>query len=235
MEVQRQAAWVERMCDKARQQTVQAIPHSCADKPGGTMGEQDEPWNSGFHHGKLKRTPGSKKSVGAVVSARETPSLIRVCWGCPQGPKTYTNPPTCKSAPERAQSAGGRRGKAGEEPSKQHCSLSKSSPTVSIPHSKDGCPTLTKTSGSTPLPRNRCIETKKNGPNESTDQNSRKRTKWRGPRQPIRYRVQNTGNQDDQSELTEFGPKMKEVMKAIQSEIKENIQGTNSEGKETRM
>ena len=86
-----------------------------------------------------------------------------------------------------------------------------------------------------PLPRNRCIETKKNGPNESTDQNSRKRTKWRGPRQPIRYRVQNTGNQDGQSELTEFGRKMKEVMKAIQSEIKENIQGTNSEGKETRM
>ena len=76
-------------------------------------------------------------------------------------------------------------------------------------------------------------ETKKYGPNERTDQNSRKRTKWRGPRQPIRYRVQNTGNQDDQSELTEFGPKMKEVMKAIQSEIKENIQGTNSEGKET--
>ena len=32
------------------------------------------------------------------------------------------------------------------------------------------------------------------------------------------------------TELIEFGPKMK---KAIQSEIKENIQGTNSEGKET--
>ena len=28
--------------------------------------------------------------------------------------------------------------------------------------------------------------------------------------------------------------KMKEEVKAIQSEIKENIQGTNSEGKETR-
>ena len=32
------------------------------------------------------------------------------------------------------------------------------------------------------------------------------------------------------TELIEFGPKMK---KAIQSEIKENIQGTNCEGKET--
>ena len=33
--------------------------------------------------------------------------------------------------------------------------------------------------------------------------------------------------------MVEFGCKMKETMKAIQSKIKENIQGTNSEGKET--
>ena len=36
------------------------------------------------------------------------------------------------------------------------------------------------------------------------------------------------------TELTELGRKMKEEMKATQSEIKENIQGTNSGGKETR-
>ena len=30
------------------------------------------------------------------------------------------------------------------------------------------------------------------------------------------------------TEMTEFGHKMKEEMKTIQSEIKENIQGTNS-------
>ena len=35
------------------------------------------------------------------------------------------------------------------------------------------------------------------------------------------------------TELTEFGCKMKEEMKAIQSEIKKNIQRTNSERKET--
>ena len=34
--------------------------------------------------------------------------------------------------------------------------------------------------------------------------------------------------------MSEFGHRMKEEMKAIQSEIKENIQGTNNEGKETR-
>ena len=36
------------------------------------------------------------------------------------------------------------------------------------------------------------------------------------------------------TELVEFGHKLEEKMKAIKSEIKENIQGTNSEGKETR-
>ena len=35
------------------------------------------------------------------------------------------------------------------------------------------------------------------------------------------------------TEMIEFGCKMKEEIKAIRSEIKENIQGTNSEGKET--
>ena len=36
------------------------------------------------------------------------------------------------------------------------------------------------------------------------------------------------------TELVEYGHKIEEEMKAIKSEIKENIQGTNSEGKETR-
>ena len=35
------------------------------------------------------------------------------------------------------------------------------------------------------------------------------------------------------TEMIKLGHKMKEEMKAIQREIKENIQGTNSEGKET--
>ena len=35
------------------------------------------------------------------------------------------------------------------------------------------------------------------------------------------------------TEMIELGRKMQEEMKATQSEIKENIQGTNSEGKKT--
>ena len=35
------------------------------------------------------------------------------------------------------------------------------------------------------------------------------------------------------TEMTEYGNKIKEEGKAIQSEMKQNLQGTNSEGKET--
>ena len=36
------------------------------------------------------------------------------------------------------------------------------------------------------------------------------------------------------TELIEYGHKIEEKVKAMKSEIKENVQGTNSEGKETR-
>ena len=36
------------------------------------------------------------------------------------------------------------------------------------------------------------------------------------------------------TELVEYGPKIEEKVKAMKSEIKENVQGTNSDGKETR-
>ena len=36
------------------------------------------------------------------------------------------------------------------------------------------------------------------------------------------------------SDMTEYGGKIEEKVKVIKSEIKENVQGTNSEGKETR-
>ena len=36
------------------------------------------------------------------------------------------------------------------------------------------------------------------------------------------------------TEMVEYGCKIEEEMKAMKSEIKENVQGTNSDGKETR-
>ena len=35
------------------------------------------------------------------------------------------------------------------------------------------------------------------------------------------------------TELAEYGHKIEEKVKAVQSEIKENVQGTNNDGKET--
>ena len=37
------------------------------------------------------------------------------------------------------------------------------------------------------------------------------------------------------TELVEYGHKIEEKVKAVKSEIKENVQGTNSEGKEARI
>ena len=37
------------------------------------------------------------------------------------------------------------------------------------------------------------------------------------------------------TEMVEYGCKIEEKMKALKSEIKKNVQGTNSEGKETRI
>ena len=57
-------------------------------------------------------------------------------------------------------------------------------------------------------------------------------TKQRRGSQHIRCTVQNTGNQDAH-ELVEYGHKIEENVKAMKSEIKENVQGTNSDRKET--
>ena len=52
--------------------------------------------------------------------------------------------------------------------------------------------------------------------------------------QPIRCTVQNTDNQRRLTEMVEYGHKIEEEVKAMKSEIKENVQGTNSDRKETR-
>ena len=51
------------------------VPHSRADKPGGTTGEQDKPHNPGFQCGEIKpQNLWLRKPVG-VETAVETPSL----------------------------------------------------------------------------------------------------------------------------------------------------------------
>ena len=59
----------------------------------------------------------------------------------------------------------------------------------------------------------------------------KKTTERQRDSQPIRCTVQNTGNQD--AHRNDWVWLQNEEMKAIWSEIKKNIEGTNSEGKET--
>ena len=71
-------------------------------------------------------------------------------------------------------------------------------------------------------------KTKKHGPNERTDPNSRKRAKQNGDKQPIRCRVQNTGYQMFKELIGHFNRKKKKAeMKLTLSEIKENLWENN--------
>ena len=145
-----------------------------------------------------------------VAAAGETPSLTGEFVGdthrvleCtkthPPGPRMYTNPPTRNQhqkgpiclwvVVEVTETSG--------ELSKQHRSLSDPFPTYSTIMKQHGLPCLGEYLKLRPLPCNRHTRTKKYGPNERTDQNSRKNTTMqRRDSQPIRCRVQNIGNKD---------------------------------------
>ena len=74
---------------------------------------------------------------------------------------------------------------------------------------------------------------KKNGPNDRTLQSSRKNTTKRGrDSQPIGCTVQNTSNQDAQKNGWVWS-QYREKERPWKREIKENIKGTNSDGKDT--
>ena len=79
-----------------------SVPHSCADKLGGTN-------NWGVRQTAQPRVPewetkASKplavKTCGVCSGRRNTQSHRRVQWRDPQGPRTNTKSPTQESAPE---------------------------------------------------------------------------------------------------------------------------------------
>ena len=72
--------------------------------------------------------------------------------------------------------------------------------------------------------------TKKHGPNERTDQNSRKRMKQNGDEQSIRCRVQNlvTRMLKELSEDLNSIKKIKLQTNNVRNGIKNNLQGNNS-------
>ena len=169
----------------------QAVPHLCVDKLGGTTEEQDRLQNPGFQRWKLKTSVC--RICGGYGSRRNSQSHRRVCWRDPQGPRMYTSPPPGNQHLKGHNPLLGSKGsdKAGRELSEQNCSLSDPSPTYSTTSHQGGLLCPGELLRLCLLQHSRYIETKKHGPNERTDQNSRKRTKRRGDSQPIRCTVRN--------------------------------------------
>ena len=134
------------------------------------------------------------------MAAGETPSLTgRFHWRDPQDPRTYTYPPSWESAAKGRNLLVGSRGSDWKLAESQASDIAPSwtPPRHTAPQCSDlGCPHPGEYLRLCPLHHNRCAKTKKYGPSERTDQNSRKRTKWCRHSQPITCTVQNTGNQE---------------------------------------
>ena len=82
------------------------------------------------------------KNQWGLHSGINCQSLRRLCLKCPQGPRTYTNPPTWGFS-TRAPVAPGKWGEVmenGREPSKWHCSLFDLSPTYTTTRQQRGWP-----------------------------------------------------------------------------------------------
>ena len=120
-----------------------------------------------------------------------------------------------------------------QELSKHHCSLSDPSPTNSATTQRYGIPNPSQYLRLHPLLLNRQAETKM----------AQMKEHIKAP-EKIQLSNEEIANLSDAesktlvirmlTELIELSHKMKEEMKATQNEIKQNIQGSSSEGKETR-
>ena len=104
-------------------------------------------------------------------------------------------------------------------------------PHTASQHSDMDCPTLVNTKSSA-LICNRHAQIKKYGPNES---------KAAGKIQLSNEEVANLSDAQFKTlvirmltEMVEYGCKIEGKVKTMKSEIKENVQGTNTDGKETR-
>ena len=84
-----------------------------------------------------------------------------------------------------------------------------------------------------PLLHNRCTGPKKYGPNERTDQSSRKNTTKQREIVNLSDAQFKTLVIRTFTEVVEHDHKIEEEVKAMLKETKENVQGTNSGGKET--
>ena len=100
-------------------------------------------------------------------------------------------------------------------------------------HSKEGCPALVNNYGPAPLQLNRCPEQRNRAKMKEQSKSSERELSDReiaklsdGEFKALAIKML--------TELIELGRKMKKQMKDTQNEVKQNVQGTNSEGKEAK-
>ena len=109
-----------------------------------------------------------------------------------------------------------------QQVSKGHCSLSDPSPTYSTTTQQGGLPHPDEYPTLHPLQCNQCAETEKYGPNERTDQNSRKRSDEEIANLPdAEFKTLIIRMLTD---MVEYGRKIEKKVKAMKSEIDENVQ-----------
>ena len=119
------------------------------------------------------------------------------------------------------------------EPSKQHCSLSDPSWTYIATAQLLGLPHTGEYLRLRPLQCNRYTETTNYGPNEEQIKTPEKELSDK-ERPSLSDAEFKTLVIRMLTEMVEYGHKIEEKVKAMQSEMKKNIQGINSKGKETR-
>ena len=125
----------------------------------------------------------------------------------------------------------------GREQSKRHCSLLDPSPTYHITVQRQGLPRLGEHPRLCPLLQSRQAETKRK------KKKAQMKEQIKAP-EKIQLSNKEIGNLSDAqfktlvirklTDMVEFDHKLEGKMKAMLSEIKENVQRTNSDGKETR-
>ena len=122
--------------------------------------------------------PQAVKTCSNCSSKKNSQPHRGVCWRDPEGPRTYTNPPTQESAPTQGQICLWVAGEVTENQQKAEQAVSfplGPSPTKCATMQPRGWPRPDGYLKLHPLIHNRCTETKKYGPNERTYQNSRKK------------------------------------------------------------
>ena len=167
----------------------------------------------------------------------ETPSLTGQFVGDPQGPRMYTSHPTQESGPDGPNllvGSGGSDWKPAVSRASGTVPSWTLSPQTASQRSNMGCAAQVNTLGSAPYYITGMLrpKKKKKGPNERTDQSSRKNTtkQWIANLSDAQFKTLVIRLF---AELAEYGCKLKEKMKAMLREIKKNVQGTNSDRKET--